>query len=221
MSFAAGQLITNRVERGELSKAYEEARALVKRRPQNAQAHFTLGYVYRYAGLLEDSGQECEAALRLDPGNYLLRSCTWSFLLRGDTAEARKFVALDAGSEWSSWLMPAILLREGKMNEAREATKKMPTAPRYGRELVEAALGLRPALELDRMAQEAANVTAEGGDDPEPLYEKGTVLAFAGKKEAALHLIRIAIKQNYCALSALELDPLLSKCVKRRNSRTC
>jgi len=37
------------------------------------------------------------------------------------------------------------------------------------------------------------------------------VLAFAGKKEAALHLIRMAVEQNYCALSALEHDPLLSK----------
>ncbi len=33
LSVAAGQLITNRVERGDLTKAYEEARALVKRRP--------------------------------------------------------------------------------------------------------------------------------------------------------------------------------------------
>ncbi len=30
---AAGQLITNRVERGELGKAYQSAQALVKRRP--------------------------------------------------------------------------------------------------------------------------------------------------------------------------------------------
>ena len=40
---AAGQLIDNRVERGELDKAYQEAEALVKRRPESAQAHFTAG----------------------------------------------------------------------------------------------------------------------------------------------------------------------------------
>ena len=39
---AAGQLITNRVERGELAKAYQSAQDLVKRRPESAQAHFTL-----------------------------------------------------------------------------------------------------------------------------------------------------------------------------------
>ena len=52
---AAGQLITNRVERGELGKAYQAAQALVKRRPDSAQAHFVMSYVYRYAGMLEQA----------------------------------------------------------------------------------------------------------------------------------------------------------------------
>src|SRR5450631_3578557 len=36
---AAGQLITNQVERGELGKAYEQAQALLQRRPDSAVAH--------------------------------------------------------------------------------------------------------------------------------------------------------------------------------------
>ena len=52
---AAGQLITNRVERGELGKAYESAQALVQRRPDSAEAHFVLSYVYRYAGILQEA----------------------------------------------------------------------------------------------------------------------------------------------------------------------
>ena len=47
---AVGQLIANRVERAELGKAYEAAEALLKGRPQSAQAHFALTYVYRYGG---------------------------------------------------------------------------------------------------------------------------------------------------------------------------
>jgi tetratricopeptide (TPR) repeat protein len=209
--FAMGQLITNRVERGELSKAYTEALALVKRRPQSAQAHFTMGYVYRYAGMLEDATAECDTALKLDPGNYFFRSCAWAFLFMGNTARAREFVRLDAGSEWANYAMPFILLREGKLNEAREAVKKMPAAPRYHRDLMEAAMGLRPPAELDRIAQENATALAAGDDDPEPLYRHGAVLAFVGKKEAAVHMIRMAIEQNYCSYSDLENDPLLEK----------
>ena len=46
---AAGQLIDMRVERGELIKAYQEAKALVERHPESAAAHFgSLAYVLRY-----------------------------------------------------------------------------------------------------------------------------------------------------------------------------
>jgi serine/threonine protein kinase len=207
---AAGNLIINRVERGELEKAYQQARALVRKRPQSAQVHFTLGYVLRYAGMLRESTQECDTALKLDPGNYFFRSCGWAFLYSGDTTKAREFVRLDAGSEWANFATPSILLRERKISEAREAVKKMPSATRYHRDLMEAALGLRPQEELDRIAQEDTRSLAIG-DDPEAAYEQGAVLAMVGKKDAALHMIRMAIEQNYCAYSALENDPLLDR----------
>jgi eukaryotic-like serine/threonine-protein kinase len=210
LSFAAGQLITNRVERGELSKAYEEGRAFVKRRPESAQAHFAMSYVYRYAGMLDDSMRECDAALRLDPGNYLFRSCAWAFLYMGKIERAREYVRLDSGSEWANWVMPSLLLREGKRNEAREAVKKIVPAQRYYRDMLEAVLGLRPEEDLDRMAREATT-SLSPMEDPETLYQQGALLAFAGKKDAAVHLIRMAIEQNYCAYSPLENDPLLDK----------
>ncbi len=72
---AASQLAVNRVERREPGKAYQTAKALVTRYPRNAQAHFALAYVLRYAGKLKESGDECDAALALDPGNFQYRSC--------------------------------------------------------------------------------------------------------------------------------------------------
>jgi TolB-like protein len=77
---AASQLIVNHVDRGELGKAYASAMELVKRRPENAQVHFTLGYVQRYAGMLEESARQCDTALTLAPGNYSFRSCAWAFM---------------------------------------------------------------------------------------------------------------------------------------------
>ena len=208
--FASGNLITNRVERGELEQAYQQARALVKKRPMSAQAHFALSYVLRYAGMLDDAMRECDEALKLDPGNYMFRSCTRAFLYAGDTKRAQEFVRLDAGSEWSHAETVGIMLREGNLKEAHEAVGHMPTATQYHRDLLEAVVGLRPPSELDRIAQEDAT-TLVAGDDPERSYAQGAVLAFAGKNDAAVHMIRMAIEQNYCAYSALENDPLLTK----------
>jgi Tfp pilus assembly protein PilF len=210
LSIAAGQLIANRVERGELGKAYEAAQALVKRRPESAQAHFALSYVYRYAGMLEQSTRQCDAALALDPGNYTFRSCAWAYMELGNTTRAKDFVSLDAGSEWAAYILPSILLREGKIAEAKEAVKRMPTAPRYHRDLLEACLQLRPPADLDRIAQELVTNQASEAD-PEILYFEGALLGYCGKKQAALGLLQNAVERNYCAYSNLVSDPLLAK----------
>jgi serine/threonine protein kinase/tetratricopeptide (TPR) repeat protein len=207
---AAGQLITNRVERGELPKAYEAAQALVLRRPESAEAHFVMGYVYRYAGMLEQATKECDQALSLDPGNYTFRSCAWAFMEMGNTGRAADFIKLDAGSEWAAYVMPSLLLREGEIEKARDAVNYMPTAPRYHRELLEACLGLRPPEEADRMAHEA-ETTRPAAADAENLYYQGAIFADCGKRQAALRLLQAAIEQNYCARSNLLLDPMLRK----------
>lgn len=207
---AAGQLINNSVERGELGKAYVSAQALVKRRPESAQAHFTMGYVYRYAGMLAQSADECNTALALDPGNYSFRSCAWAFMELGKTERAADFIRLDAGSEWAAYITPSLLLREGRVSEAREAVKHMPITPRYHRDLLEACLELRPAADLDRMAQEA-ETSLPTEPDPETWYYQGALFAYCGKKQAALHLLQSAVEQNYCAHENLLSDPLLTK----------
>ncbi len=212
---AAGQFITNRVERGELAKAYQSAKEFVKRRPESAQAHFTLAVVYRYGGMLEESERECDNALALDPGNYQFRSCAWAFMELSKFDRARDYILLDAGTEWAAYVTPSLLLREGKTAEAREAVKRMPQTPHYHRDLLEACLGLRPASELDKMAHDAE--TGQPSDpDPELAYYQGTIYASCGKNAAALHMLKTAVELNYCAYSNLLSDPLLRSLHRER-----
>ena len=204
---AQARVITNLVERGSLTEAYSKAITLVQQRPENAQAHYTLSYVLRYAGMQEESTRECDRALALDPGNYQWRSCAQAFFELGETKQAMDFAHLDSGSEWAEWTLPAILIREGKTAEAREAVKKMPATPAYHRDLLEACLGLRP--DLDKIARDTeTSVLTES--DPEQWYLEGSIMAYCGKKESALHIINAAVVQNYCAYSALLEDPLLA-----------
>ena len=207
---AARQLIANRVERGELGKAFQAAQTLVQHRPESAEAHFAMAYVYRYAGMLGQSANECNTALALDPGNYVFRSCAWAFMELGKTDRAADFIRLDAGSEWAAYVMPSLLLRQGKIPEAREAVKRMPTTPRYHRDLLEACLQLRSTSDLDRMAQEA-ETSLPTEPDPETWYYQGALFAYCGKKQAALHLLQSAVEQNYCAHENLLNDPMLAK----------
>jgi eukaryotic-like serine/threonine-protein kinase len=207
---AAGQLIVNRVERGELGKAYQSAQSLVQNAPESAQAHFVLAYVLRYAGMQEESARQCDTTLALDPGNYQWRSCAWAFMELGNTQRAMDFVRLDAGSEWAAYVTVHVLLREGKVAQAKENMRFVSANPRYHRDLLEACLGMRPPSEVDRIVESSqAAVLAE--PDPEPWYYNGTIMAFCGKKDVALHMLSAAVGQNYCAYSALLSDPLLGK----------
>jgi TolB-like protein len=205
---AASNLITARVERGELGRAYDAATDLVRRRPQSADAHFALSYVFRYAGMLDKSMQECNKARELDPGNFSFRSCAWAFLWDGKTDRANDFVHLDAGSEWAAWVTPYVYLAEGKIADAREAARSMGKASSYHRDLMIACTASQRPPDFDKIVRESeSSVMIE--PDAEAWYRIGSLMAYCGQKESALRLLKAAVQQNYCAYSALLDDPLL------------
>jgi tetratricopeptide (TPR) repeat protein len=194
---AAAQLITNRTERGEIGTAYSEASALVKRRPDSAYAHFALGYVLRYVGLLEESAHECDTALALDRGNYQFRSCAWAFMQLGQPQRTMEFVRLDAGSEWAARQTAFILMGQGKLAEARQTIQTTSNVPLMGRDLLQACLHPQQTSQLDGAAQKI-ETAALAGDDPEPRYWVGAVLSYCRQKDAALRLLRSAVEQLLC-----------------------
>ena len=206
--FAASNLITNRVERGELGRAYQAATDLLRRRPDSADAHYALSYVLRYAGMQEKAAQECDTALSLDPGNFNFRSCAWAFLELGQPDHAMDFVHLDAGSEWSSWVTPYVYLAKGNLAQARIAARETPKAPYYHRDLMVACTQSPRPADLEKIVQDA-ETSVMTIPDPEVWYHVGALMAYCDQKSAAMRLLKAAVQQNYCAYSALLDDPLL------------
>jgi serine/threonine protein kinase/Tfp pilus assembly protein PilF len=205
---AASSLITNRVERGDLGRAFEAAKDLVRRRPQSADAHFALSYVYRYAGMLPEATEQCNSARQLDPGNFAFRSCAWAFVEMGKTDRANDFVQLDSGSEWANWVTPYVNLATGNVAEARANIKNVARTPHYHRELLEACTAVQRPADIAKIVREAeSSVMME--PDPEAWYHVAALMAYCGQNEASLRLLKTAVQQNYCAYSALLDDPLL------------
>jgi TolB-like protein len=205
---AASNLITNRVERGELGRAYDAATDLVRRRPQSADAHFALSYVLRYAGMLDQSTQECNTARALDPNNFAFRSCAFAFLELGKTERAMDFIHLDAGSEWAAWVTPYVQLAEGNVAAARESAKIMAKASTYHRDLMVACTAAQRPADMDKIVRETESATVIE-PDPEAWYRVAALMAACGQKEPALRLLKAAVQQNYCAHDALLDDPML------------
>jgi len=209
LTLAAAQLVTNRVESGQLADAYADAMALVQRQPQRGLAHFSLAYVARYAGLLDESARECDTALALDPGNYQFRSCSFTFALLGNEERAMTFIRLDAGSEWYKDRLPYILIAAGKRSEALASAKFVSAAERWGgRSFWEVCLG-SPGEFKEIVPQVEAKFMVV--PDSEPRYVFGAALSYCGAEDAGVRLLKSAIAHNFCAYQALQTDPLLAK----------
>jgi eukaryotic-like serine/threonine-protein kinase len=207
---AASDLITNRVERGELGRAYQAATDLLHRRPDSADAHFAFSYVLRYAGMQEKAAHECDTAFSLDTGNFNFRSCAWVFLELGQPDRAMDYIHLDAGSEWAEWVTPYVYLAMGNLAQARISARETPKAPYYHRDLMVACTQSPRPADLDKIAHDA-EASVMTVPDPEAWYHVGALMAYCGEKDAAMRLLKAAVQQNYCAYSALLDDPLLKE----------
>ena len=205
---AAGLLAAQEAEGGNLDRAYDDARALVQKRPEAAYAHFSLAYVLRYAGRLDEAQSECDKALAID-ANFNWRTCALAFAEAGKAARAMQFLEQDAGSEWSNSVRVSVLMRQGKMLEAQEAAPEMTDNPMWMRGLVEACLAKAPTADIHRMAEQAQSELL-ARQNPEMKYHQGTLLAACGEKEIAFAFLRKAVAGNYCARQGLQSDPLLA-----------
>ena len=206
---AAQQIVSLDTDAGKLAQAYKEAKAMVENRPQSGFAHFTLSYVLRYAGLSRESAQECDAAARLDPGNYQFRSCASVFFSTHQYDRARDFLKLDAGSEWSSNVEVNILLHEGKISEAVERLRKLPESPFFHtRALLACYETPQPAGARQTLEQFEKDIFAYR--DPEPRFGQAELFNSCLGNAFTASLIKSAIDGGFCAYEPLQSDPLLT-----------
>jgi tetratricopeptide (TPR) repeat protein len=202
---AAGYL-RGRIERGDLAGAYRDAQEMVRRHPDSVDAHFTLGYALRYAGLLQDAARHCETALVLDARTLTsgLRSCAIPFILQGDYPRALNFLYLDSASGFTKALTIDLLVRQGKEEEAlRVGSPGLPTF--VSSDLLLACVGRRSSTEVRTIA-----AGVRPSEDPEINYLFAGHLSYCKQSDAALAMLRRAIEGGYCSYPAMDTDPFFA-----------
>ena len=206
---AAAQIVSLDTDAGKLAQAYQEAKAMVQKRPESGFAHFTLSYVLRYASLSKEAQEECDTAMRLDPGNYQFRSCAASFYMVGQNDRAMDFVRLDSGSEWSNRVELLILLREGKMAEFLSRVHQLPESTFFHTRALEACYSnsKSPGYQqlMDTFQKEISDYR-----DPEPRYSQAAVFQPCMGNEFTARTMRSAIDSGFCGYDYLQLDPILA-----------
>ena len=109
---------TIRVEQGDLAGAHDQAAAFLQKHPNTSLAHYSMSYVLRYAGLLDEAGKQCDDALAIDPGFNVFRSCATVFTLQEDYQHARTYIRLDENSGVAALFRTMIALRTGDTKAA-------------------------------------------------------------------------------------------------------
>ena len=206
---AAQQIISLDTDAGKLSQAYEEAKVMVDKRPQSGLAHFTLSYVLRYASLSKESVEECNTALRLDPGNYQFRSCAAPLFLTGQFDRAMDFLKLDTGSEWSNNLEARILLNMGKTAEALAELHTLPESRFFHTRAVEACYSTHKPPGSEQLLEQVKNDTF-AHHDPEVRYNQAALFNACLGNDFTARLVRSAIEGGFCSYDYLQLDSLMA-----------
>lgn len=205
---AARQIVTHRAEAGDLEGAYREARRLLDHFGPTAQTHFALAFVYRFAGLLEESQRHCELALDRDPHDPRLRSCAYSYLYAGELERVMHFLMLDEGSYFVQWGTVLYLLRRDDSTAALHVARQAADEPT--RRLMEPCLEGVRGTALDAPVADFFTYWQRHGD-PETAYAVAPMLVYCGRPEAALRFVERAVDGNFCSYPALDLDPIWAR----------
>jgi eukaryotic-like serine/threonine-protein kinase len=202
---AEQQIISQDTDRGNLVHAYRQAKSMVERHPQSGIAHFTLSYVLRYGSIVNEAKDECDTAIRLDPGNYQFRSCASLYLGSDASGRGKPFFELDSGSEWNNNITAIQLLRAGKTDEALARIRLLPDSSFFHGRAIEACYSNpRPATYQELMDKLKKDLTAMS--DPEPKYSQALTFNHCLGNDFTIPLMRSAVKDGFCAYEFLGRD---------------
>ncbi len=198
---------------GRVEQAVPLLRSVLHDNPNNAEAHWELGYAYRFAGMLKESVEECEKARQNNPLVKISSSAMNSYLYLG---EYEKFLqTLPANN--SAYILFYRGLAEYYLNRRDQAENDFDMA--FDREPSLLPVNVGKALSysikhdnargLKLLEQTEDKIEERGVTDPEGIYKVAQAYAVLGDKAAALHMLRHSIGGGFFCYPYFVRDPLL------------
>jgi serine/threonine protein kinase/Tfp pilus assembly protein PilF len=195
---------------GRNEKAMDLARQALKINPNNAWTHFILSYIYRYAGMLNESEQEVEKALTFHPNNPRFRSVGLTYLYLGKYKKALEAFDLDKGSVFALRGKGTTFLREGQRSLAIDCFNRILELEPEGQSGLNVA-GIKAYLEGNN--EEGLRTThrweQEATYDAETLYGIAINYSLLGDKAGCVRVLRKAVDGGFFNYPFMLRDPFL------------
>ncbi|MGA8029559.1 MAG: protein kinase [Bryobacteraceae bacterium] len=199
---------------GRVEEAVPLLRVALQSSPNNAEAHWELGYAYRYGGMLKESAAECELARRLDPEVKINSSALNTYLYLFEYDKFLKSLPVNDS--------PLMVFYHGfgsyYKNDYPEAATDFDRAYELDPELLPAQIGKalsdgldhRESQGLARLHQTEVRMDMRGVSDPEAMYKLAQAYALLGDRDSALRMLRRSTVGGFFCYSYIAHDPLLS-----------
>jgi len=200
---------------GHVERAVPLLRDVLKTNPNLAEAHWELGYAYRFGGMLHDSVTECERARQLDPGVKLNSATLNGYLYLG---QYDKFLqSLPENSDSALVIFYRGFAKYHKGDWAGAAAE-FDRAYQIDPTLLQAAVGKaysyaiahQDAQALEILRDTESKIEQRGVSDPEAIYKIAEAYAVLGDKTSAMHTLGHSIEKGFFAYPYFVNDPLLN-----------
>ena len=198
---------------GRVEQAVPLLRSVLQDSPNNGEAHWELGYAYRFAGMLKESVAECEKARQNNPEVKISSSAMNSYLYLG---EYEKFLQSLPAND-SVYITFYRGLAEYYLNQPEQAVRDFDSAFEKNDSLLPADVGkaLSYAIRNDKprglklLRDTEDRIEERGVTDPEGIYKVAQAYAVLGDKVSALHMLRHSIGGGFFCYPYFMRDPLL------------
>jgi DNA-binding winged helix-turn-helix (wHTH) protein/TolB-like protein len=202
------------IDTGDVETAVPLLRDTLKSNPNNAAAHWELGYAYRFGGALRESVAECELARQIDPTVRANGSVLNAYLYLG---QYDKFLASLPDVDNSSFLVFYRGFGEYHQRDLAQAARDFDGAFRLehtmytqtGKALGD-AIAHRESEGLSLLHDLESKIQQRGVGDPEGTYKIAEAYAVLGDKASAFRMLRYSIQHGFFAWPYFTSDPLLT-----------
>jgi len=199
---------------GRVENAVPLLRNVLKTNPNHAEAHWELGYAYRFAGMLKESVAECERARELDPGVKGSTSTLTAYLYLG---QYEKFLQSLPQNDDAPFLIFYRGFCEYYRKNYSQAVQYFDQAFEMRRSLLHAQIGKafsytiakRNQAALEALSSIEKAVFERGVGDPEAFYKVAQAYLAAGDRASALRVLRSSIEDGFFCYPYIVQDPLL------------
>ncbi len=205
---------------GRVEQSVPLLRGVLATSPNSAEAHWELGYAYRFGGMLDDSVRECELARRIDPEVKINNSAFNSYLYLG---QYDKFLASLPAID-SVYILFYRGLGEYYKKDYAAATAHWDRAFAQDPSLLQAEIGMaladgirrRNADGLKLLRETEARIEERGVTDAEGIYKVAQAFAALGDRASALRLLSRTIQGGFFCYQYFVTDPILEPLRKER-----